>query len=195
MSETEFESYVAFLGDSRIASGGLATIATAIRDQVPAGSVPPLVFSARTGRQVDVDSRGSDAELAARYGEAPDGEVEPLAAASPRRGRPKPGVKGREVTLLPRQWAWLDEQPGGASGALRRLVDEGRERNRDRDRVRLAQDRSNRLMSALAGNLAGFEEATRALYANDQARFLAEIKGWPGDIRAVVTGFSSEAFS
>jgi hypothetical protein len=46
----------------------------------------------------------------------------------PRRGpgRPRLGVVAREVTLLPGHWEWLASQPGGASVALRRLVDAAR---------------------------------------------------------------------
>lgn len=42
------------------------------------------------------------------------------------RGRPKLGVIGREVTLRPDDWQWLGAQPGGASLALRQLVDAAR---------------------------------------------------------------------
>jgi len=45
-------------------------------------------------------------------------------AAPKGRGRPKLGVVAREVTLLPRHWEWLNSQPGGASVALRRLVEQ-----------------------------------------------------------------------
>ena len=44
-------------------------------------------------------------------------------------GRPKLGVVAREITLLPRHWDWLNAQPGGASVALRKLVDEARRAN------------------------------------------------------------------
>jgi hypothetical protein len=38
-------------------------------------------------------------------------------------------------------------------------------------------------MSAMAGNLAGYEEATRALYAKDRSRLEALIADWPEDVR------------
>jgi len=38
-------------------------------------------------------------------------------------------------------------------------------------------------MSAMAGNLPGFEEATRALFAGDPGRFDSLVAQWPIDIR------------
>lgn len=104
--------------------------------------------------------------------------------AQPRgRGRPKLGVIGREVTLLPRHWEWLSAQPGGASVALRRLVDEARRSSAPARDARLAQERAYRVMSALAGDRPGYEEALRALFAGDRPRLEAHISDWPSDIR------------
>ena len=114
----------------------------------------------------------------------PHVDTEETAAPEPRgRGRPKLGVVAREVTLLPRHWEWLGAQPGGASVALRKLVDAARRANGDPDRSRAARDAAYHFMSAMAGNLPGFEEASRALFADDRRRFAALIAGWPGDIR------------
>jgi len=129
-----------------------------------------LVFDDRSGRQVDLDTRG----------------VLPtdVPSTEPRgRGRPKLGVVAREVTLLPRHWDWLSHQPGGASVALRRLVDEARKTSGDRDRVRGAQEAAYNFMSAMAGNLPGFEEAARALFAYDRRKFANLIATWPPDVR------------
>jgi len=87
------------------------------------------------------------------------------------------------VTLLPRHWDWLNAQPGGASVALRKLVEEARRANGDRDRQRAARDAAYHFMSAMAGNLRDFEEASRALFADDRQRFTALIASWPPDIR------------
>jgi hypothetical protein len=92
-------------------------------------------------------------------------------------------VVAREVTLLPRHWDWLGSQPGGASVALRKLVDEARRLRGDRDRIRTAQEAAYHFMSAMAGNLPGFEEATRALFADDRHRFVDLIAAWPEDLR------------
>jgi hypothetical protein len=54
---------------------------------------------------------------------------------------------------------------------VRKLVEEARRAGGDRDRVRAAQDAAYRFPSAIAGNLPGFEEAARALFAYDRRRF------------------------
>jgi hypothetical protein len=102
-------------------------------------------------------------------------------------------VVGREVTLLPRHWAWLDEQRGGASAALRRLVDSARRDLSSADLIRNSQDRTNRFLSAIAGNLPGFEEATRALFKSDESRFKAQIRNWPRDVRRYALEFAKDA--
>jgi hypothetical protein len=100
----------------------------------------------------------------------------------------------REVTLLPRHWDWLNSQPGGASIALRKLVEEARKTSGDRDRIRAAQEAAYRFMSAVGGNLPGFEEATRALFAYDRRQFAHLIAGWPEDVRdyLVALAFSDQ---
>jgi hypothetical protein len=99
------------------------------------------------------------------------------------RGRPKLGVIAREVTLLPRHWEWLAAQPGGGSVALRKLVDEARRSNSERDGALAAQERAYYFISAMAGDMPGFEEASRALFANDKSMFNERIAGWPPDVR------------
>ena len=123
--------------------------------------------------------------MAARYGGAITRVAAELAApAEPRgRGRPKLGVVAREVTLLPRHWEWLNAQPGGASVALRKLVEQARRANGDADRQRTARDAAYHFMSAMAGNLPDFEEAARALFADDRRAFVALVAAWPADIR------------
>jgi hypothetical protein len=163
----------AFTRPRLVAAGPLAEVALALQSAAePQGTI--LVLDDRTGRAIDLDLRGTPADLAARLG-APPRE----------RGRPKLGVVGREVTLLPRQWEWLATQPGGASVVLRRLVEEARLKGANSRRG--AQDAAYQAMTALAGDLPGFEEALRALYADDRARFEAQVESWPIDIRAYVT--------
>lgn len=103
-------------------------------------------------------------------------------AAVPRgRGRPSLGVAAREVTLLPRQWDWLAGQPGGASATLRRLVEEARKRGRSE---RECRDAAYRFLTVMAGDRPGYEEAMRALYANDRPRFEELAAHWPEAITA-----------
>jgi hypothetical protein len=133
--------------------------------------------------------RGSDADVLRRHsGPAP-------ANVARSAGRPKLGVVAREVTLLPRHWEWLSGQPGGASVALRKLVEDARRTNAGTDRVRHAQEVAYRFMSAIGGNLPGYEEAIRALFAGDRARFEATIDGWPADVGAHAHKIAAAAFS
>ena len=168
------QRYTAFKGTTKIASGELQEVLPELKNRFDADrSVMLLVFEDATGRQVDFDLRGTEAQVLAR--------AVPSARTGP--GRPKLGVVSREISLLPRHWEWLEEQPSGASAALRRLVDEARRREQGRNRVRLALDATARFMSAMAGNLANFEEAMRALYAKDRARLESLISKWPRDVR------------
>ncbi|WP_175672228.1 DUF2239 family protein [Burkholderia ambifaria] len=186
---TLLPSYTAFDGHRRLVSGPLATVALAVRQA--AGDATPgtiLIFDDATGRAIDLDLRGTAEEIRARYAAAPADASAPAGGPAgegePRgRGRPKLGVVSREVTLLPRHWDWLATQPGGASVALRKLVEDARRTHAAADRRRDAQARAYHFMSAIAGDLPGFEEAARALYANDLARLTELIAGWPDDVR------------
>ena len=178
------QSFTAFEGERRFITGSLAQVALAIkRAGRMAGSVH--IFSDSSGRPLDLDLRGSEDEIVARLPRTePAAPAPELAPAEPRgRGRPKLGVVAREVTLLPRHWEWLNTQPGGASVALRKLVDEARRISGDRDRLRAARDAAYHFMSAMAGNLVNFEEASRALFADDRRRFAGLIADWPVDVR------------
>jgi uncharacterized protein len=189
MIEAAPPQYVtAFVGHQRLASGPLAEVALAVmKASKSAAAEPIIIFDDANGRAIDLDLRGTEREIVARLPqpasktEAPAGD---LSAQEPRgRGRPKLGVVAREVTLMPRHWEWLATQPGGASVALRKLVEEARRCSGDRDRSRAARDAAYHFMSTMAGNLPGFEEAARALFADDRRRFVGLIAGWPGDIR------------
>ncbi|MEB2532079.1 DUF2239 family protein [Burkholderia sp. BCCIQ04B] len=193
-ASTLLPSYTAFDGHRRLASGPLATVALAARQGAgDATSSTILIFDDATGRSIDLDLRGTADDVRARYAVpssgasgASGGAGEPAGAGAGEqrgRGRPKLGVVSREVTLLPRHWEWLGAQPGGASVALRKLVEDARRTHAAADRHRDAQARAYHFMSAIAGDLPGFEEAARALYANDPARLAELIAGWPDDVR------------
>jgi hypothetical protein len=49
-------------------------------------------------------------------------------------------------------------------------------------------------MTALSGDRPGYEEATRALYAGDAARFASLIKRWPKDVVSHLQHLSKDAF-
>ena len=178
------DTFTAFEGQRRLVSGPLAEVALAIKHATRPTSEPIAIFSDATGRVIDLDLRGSADEILARLPAVTSPIEEPAATHEPRgRGRPRLGVVAREVTLLPRHWEWLNAQPGGASVALRRLVDDARRMSGDRDRQRAARDAAYHFMSAMAGNLPHFEEASRALFADDRRRFVSQIASWPDDIR------------
>lgn len=163
----------AFHGNIILARGRLAEVALAVQRRLSESPEAALLtFDDATGKVIDLDLRGTPAEIVARLGDEPRG-----------RGRPKLGVVAREVTLLPRHWEWLSAQPGGASQALRRLIDEARRGDRGETQGRIAREAAYRFMNALAGNLPGFEEATRALFANDEVGFFRQAASWPADIR------------
>jgi len=192
--------FTAFIAHQRLASGPLAEVALAVlKASGSLGTEPIVIFDDATGRPIDLDLRGTERDIVARLPQpASNAETpaEDLSAPEPRgRGRPKLGVVAREVTLLPRHWDWLGAQPGGASVALRKLVEEARRASGDRDRSRAARDAAYHFMAVMAGNLAGFEEASRALFADDRRRFVELIAGWPGDIRdhVVWLAFSDRA--
>jgi hypothetical protein len=200
MTDTNRPQYTAFLGPTRLAAGRLAEVAIAVIQASRRPGAPPIIiFSDMTGQPIDLDLRGTERDVIARLPQQaapPDVEAAETASTEPRgRGRPKLGVVAREVTLLPRHWEWLGAQPGGASVALRKLVEDARRANGDADRVRAARDAAYRFMSVMAGNLAGFEEASRALFADDRRRFVGLIAGWPDDIRdhVVKLAFSDRA--
>lgn len=176
------KSFTAFSGNKLIATGDLAIVAMKARrvlDRAKNASV--VVFDDATGRTIEIDYRGTAKEVGSRYTVPSD--QGPQADEAPRGpGRPKLGVVAREVTLLPRHWEWLGSQPGGASVALRRLVEEARKRNAGKDRIRQSQESAYRFMSTMAGNLPGFEEATRALFAANQQRFSELTRRWPADV-------------
>ena len=192
MSDAAATLATAFDGKRRLASGPLIDVAVALKAAIAAGAEGPLLaFDDATGAVIDLDLRGARAEIAARFAAAPG---EP--PAPPRgRGRPSLGVAAREVTLLPRHWDWLAAQPGGASAALRRLVEEARRSGGAKDRARLDQEAAYRFMAAMAGDLPGFEEATRALFAKDRARFERHVAQWPDDVSAYATRLAEPALA
>src|SRR5579871_4128415 len=184
------ETFTAFEGLRRLTSGPLTEIAPTIKRAELRASEPIAIFSDATGRAVDLDLRGSVDDMLKWLAKTSD-----QPASEPRgRGRPKLGVVAREVTLLPRHWEWLNSQPGGASVALRRLIDEARYANPVADKTRRAREATYRFMTAVAGNEPGYEEATRALFAGDSARFQALIAGWPVDVRLYAGKLALEAF-
>jgi hypothetical protein len=170
----ETSTYTAFLGWNRAASGPLDMLIGQIKEVTEVGDETLLIFEDQTGKQVDFALRGSIDQVLLRI------------APKPGPGRPKLGVVSREISLLPRHWEWLETQPQGASAALRRLVDEAKKKDGGESEARAGIDATGRVMSALGGNLPGFEEAYRALYARDREALAVQIAEWPPDLRAYI---------
>ncbi len=194
--------YTAFDGIHCIGSGPIRELALKVKAALHQGRGPNiLVFDDLTSETLELDLRGSDADVLARLQPAtPAGNPDALATAEPEDmprgpGRPRLGVIAREVTLLPRHWDWLSSQRGGASVALRKLVEEARRANEGKDRVRLAQESAYRFMSAIASSLPGFEEASRALFSGNSLGFDEQTQAWPTDLRGHARRLARLAFT
>lgn len=194
MTETLLYPYIAFENHRCIARGELREVvqeAKMAMDRPPHAAV--LIFESATSRQVEVDYRGTVAEVLERTVPATENKSGELLASSEtvKVGRPKLGVIAREVTLLPRHWEWLATQPSSASVTLRRLVEEAKRASQSVDEARQREEALGRFMTAMAGDIAGYEEASRAFYRKDREQFEYIIIGWPSDIRQHVQQLAS----
>ena len=202
--ETNGLNCIAFEGNRCIAFGPFSEVALKVKETSDAHPFARiLVFDALTSEPIEIDCRGSVAEVMSRIkastketpplaDQPPPQPASPAAPAGP--GRPKLGVVAREVTLLPRHWKWLNSQPGGASVALRKLVEQARRESVSADRVRQSQNATFQFMTTMAGNLDGFEEAARALFSADRPLFETLIAAWPNDIREHLQRLAEAAF-
>lgn len=187
----------AFAGSQCIASGNLKDVALAVKKVLDQDNLEPiLIFDDATSQQIEVDFRGTSQDVVQRLAVASNNRKpeQPVREVSKGPGRPKLGVVSREVTLLPRHWEWLNSQPGGASVALRKLVEEARRTNQGKDAIRQAQEATYKFMSVMAGNEPGFEEAARHLFALNQQRFNELVGIWPTDIGNYAKKLAAPAF-
>lgn len=177
-------TYTAFCGHQLIVAGSIQEVALATHAwQRLDKPEPVVVFQDPTGRVIDLDLRGEAADVLARLSDHPYLDT-PAVPAPPKRGRPKLGVVSREVSLLPRHWDWLRTQPKSASATLRLLVEEAMKVGAA-DRQRKQSERSvYGVMTVLAGDAAGFEEASRALFAGDYEALGRLTQKWPADVHA-----------
>ena len=190
MSDILSGAAAAFVGTRLIAEGPLVDVALAVKAAGEDSGDPLLVFDAVTGAVIDLDLRGDTADivwrLVARAKRKSPRSSQPSSELRGRkqgRGRPRLGVVPREVTLLPRHWEWLAAQPGGASAALRRLVEQARKSDDGETEARARREAAYRFMTAIAGDLPSYEETVRALFAGDQDRFLQHTADWPDGVR------------
>lgn len=189
----------AFAGPHKVATGTLHVVAQTLKELVtrdPDAQI--LIFDDASGSQIDLNLHGSLADVLQRLPQpraaAP---APPENAPAPARtaGRPKLGVVAREITLLPRHWEWLATQPGGASVALRKLVELAQRGSKTQDEQRQAREAAYKVMNALAGDATGFEEASRALFAGNQPAFLTYVQEWPADVREHVLQLAQRGWS
>lgn len=188
MNDPKTPTWIAFANTRRIAMGTPQEVAAEAKRHVDSHALDQVaVLNAHTSETVEIDLRGSLSDVLERLPAAPtlnpNNDVAQQAPTERSVGRPKLGVTPREVTLLPRHWAWLGTQPGGASTTLRKLVEHAMRDSKEADRVRQIEEITYRFMHAMAGDRPGFEEAARALFANDFDRLGAHMAEWPGDIR------------
>ncbi len=177
----------AFLDGKIVAAGSRDTVTRALEERYPASDHAAIrVFDDRTGKVTDLDLWDAAAMVARAALDRAGAQAKPLRTEAsgqlgletPRgRGRPKLGVQAREVTLLPRHWEWLGQQPGGASAALRRLVEEARKSGSDR------REAAYYFLQASCGDRPGYEEALRAVYRGDRAGLDEIAADWPEDMR------------
>lgn len=177
-------TFTAFDGHSRIAHGDVKSVVLKMKARLTEQpNCSMLVFDDSSGQQVDFDLSGSSDDVLGRLATHPALAVSQQSAGRTGPGRPKLGVVSREISLLPRHWEWLEQQPQGASAAIRRLIDDTRKREPDAERLRLARDAASKFMWSMAGNFEGFEEASRALFSGDRNALQRNIESWPKDVR------------
>ncbi|HET8942089.1 MAG TPA: DUF2239 family protein [Rudaea sp.] len=184
--------FIVFDKHQKIARGSLPDVARAAKRRLDADSNSALlVFDAHDSRRIEIDLHGTMEQVLARV-HMQELRTKPTAAGP---GRPKLGVVAREVTLLPRHWDWLGRQPGGTSAAIRHLVEQALRGNDSRALAHQAMESVERFMLSMAGDLPGYEEASRAFYRSDKQRFAAITKTWPKDIRDHAQALARAAWS
>jgi len=191
MRPTRETECTAFSGTQKIARGNVVDVIPAVKAFFEkSGESPVLLFDNTTSAPIEIDFRGSTEEILSNIANFSEGSEEK--PANP--GRPKLGVISREISLLPRHWEWLSLQPKGASATLRTLVEEAKKKTAPQDEIRKAQNSLHAFMTAMAGNMPGYEEALRALYSGDHTRFGEAISAWEKDIREHTETLAKKAF-
>jgi hypothetical protein len=187
----DIQTCSAFAGHKKIARGSLLEVALKVKEYFEKHKSPfILVFDDSSAKPIDLDLRGTTRAVTQRY-QVTEKDSEPEKKSGP--GRPKLGVVAKEVTLLPRHWEWLATQPGGASVTLRKLVEEAKAKNLKKDQIRLAQEATHRFMTAMTGDLPGYEEALRAFYSKKFDHFSKLVDAWPRDLRDYIHQLAAPA--
>ncbi len=166
----------AFRGPAQLAAGPLPEVAAALHRMAAPTDAMILVFDDATGRLIDLDLSGSSDEpgraLCRRSSRHPLPRAAENSASPRKRSRCCPGTG----TGSPPSPAVPRPRCAALSKSARRTA-QGSETRRP------AQDAAYRVMQALAGDAPGYEEALRALYADDPAGFDQHSARWPDDVR------------
>lgn len=186
------ETYTAFEGPDRLFKGNLQDVVLKTKRRLGrAENSSILIFSDATGRTIEFNFHGSEKDVSRRLEMYVD-QAGNKPSSGP--GRPRLGVISREISLLPRHWEWLATQSGGASAAIRRLIEEAKKKSAARGSIKQLQERAYQFMTVIAGDLAGYEEALRALYRADRKHFLLKIQDWPCDIKNYLMELAEPVF-
>ena len=94
----------------------------------------------------------------------------------------------RQIRLFHRHWSWLEAQPGSIDARLRQLVEQAARDPGGQYRTTAIKEACYWYMRDMAGDRPHFEDAVRALFANDTARLEQQMASWPCAIREHVTG-------
>lgn len=192
MKADNSNSYTAFEGTVLLFRGSLKEVVLNIKAHLGRSeNSSVLIFNDLTGKTMDFGFHGSKQDVIKRLEKYTNTE-EPKEPSGP--GRPKLGVVSREISLLPRHWEWLATQSGGASATIRLLVEEARKKSSNISDIKQLQERAYQVMSVLAGDLQGYEEALRALYKRDCKNFFTHVKGWPKDIQKYLSEVTKPIF-
>jgi uncharacterized protein len=178
MTVSEEKQCTAFEGSKLVAQGNPGEVREVLRkfrSLHPEASI--LVFYDQTGEDFDLEGSPVSAQGSGLASNSASG------AKPARPGRPKLGVVAREITLLPRHWEWLESQPGGASVALRKLVETARKQQAPEDRARQSIEAAYRFLSVMSAHVPNFEDVARALFRRDWSQFDHSTESLPLDVR------------
>jgi hypothetical protein len=182
---------MAFCNDDCFASGSLESVALEARRRALAHEKDRvLVFDLATARPIDLYLGGEESDCLAHLASGANIAREDVPAEQSTGAQPRSVASMRTVGLLPRHWAWLERQPGGASSVLRRIVEDAMRASAPQDMRRARTDAAFRFMTVLGGDREGYEDAIRALFSDDLNGLETAIRTWPADIRSQTVRFA-----
>jgi hypothetical protein len=192
MKTSQVNKYSAFEDAKLLFQGELSDVVLKIKKYLGSDrNSAILIFSEDTGKLMDFNFQGTTQAVLKRL-EVFTSAEQMNPSSGP--GRPRLGVVSREVSLLPRHWEWLAARSGGASATIRLLVEEAQKKSSTNPSIKQMQERVYRVMSVLAGDFHGYEEALRALYKRDRKSFVSRIETWPKDVQKYLNDLGKPVF-